>query len=107
MNGPTYPVMDLSRWRTLAKVGNAPTDVVLRKGSAHGEVNADGQYRTLSFTISTATADRDNDTIDVSGWDLRAYTKNPVVLWAHDYSSLPIGKAVVLTKDASRLRARA
>ncbi len=107
MNGPTYPVMDLSKWRNLAKVGNAPTDVVLRKGSAHGEVKADGQDRTMGFTISTNAIDRDMDTIDPAGWDLRAYTKNPVVLWAHDYSSLPIGKAVEVTKDASRLRARA
>jgi len=107
MNGPTYPVMDLSKWRNLAKVGNAPTEVVLRKGSAHGEVKADGQDRTLSFTISTASVDRDSDTINPAGWDLRAYTKNPVVLWAHDYSAFPIGKAVEVTKNASRLQARA
>jgi hypothetical protein len=24
------------------------------------------------------------DTIEQSGWDLNAYQRNPVVLWAHD-----------------------
>lgn len=60
--------------------------------------------RKMAFTISTAAVDRDGDTIDPKGWDLGAYKSNPVVLWAHDYSRPPLGKAVNLemTKDGLR-----
>jgi len=57
--------------------------------------------RKMSFRISTASVDRDGDTVDPNGWQLDNYMKNPVVLWAHDYSQLPVGKAtnIVSTKD--------
>lgn len=61
--------------------------------------------RKMSFTISTAAVDRDGDTIDPKGWDLRSYTKNPVVLWAHDYSSPPVGKAVNIKSTDHGLQA--
>jgi HK97 family phage prohead protease len=53
--------------------------------------------------ISTGIVDRDFDTINQAGWHLDAYQKNPVVLWAHDSFSLPIGKAVDLVADGARL----
>lgn len=60
--------------------------------------------RKMGFVISTAAVDRDGDTVDPKGWDLGSYTKNPVVLWAHDYSQPPVGKAVNIqaTKDGLR-----
>lgn len=61
--------------------------------------------RKMSFTISTAAVDRDGDTIDPKGWDLGSYTKNPVVLWAHDYSSPPVGKAVNIKSTEHGLQA--
>ena len=48
--------------------------------------------RILSFVGTTATRDRMGDEIAVSGWDLKHYKKNPVFLWAHNYSELPIGR---------------
>lgn len=51
------------------------------------------ETRTIRFTISTAGVDRDNDSIAAGGWDLRNYQKNPVVLWAHQYDQLPVGRA--------------
>ena len=59
----------------------------------------------MSFTISTAAVDRDGDTIDPKGWDLGSYAKNPVVLWAHDYSSPPVGKAVNIKSTEHGLQA--
>jgi HK97 family phage prohead protease len=50
--------------------------------------------RVRRFTISTGAADRDNDTISPAGWRLDNYRRNPVVLWAHDYTQLPLGKAI-------------
>jgi HK97 family phage prohead protease len=49
--------------------------------------------RQYEFTASTADMDRDGEVIDVSGWDLKNFKKNPVILFAHDYRTLPIGKA--------------
>lgn len=53
----------------------------------------DDDSRTLSFLVSTQDVDRHGDTIDPSGWELDNYVKNPVVLWAHDQSELPVAKA--------------
>lgn len=49
--------------------------------------------RQYEFTASTADIDRDGEVIDVSGWDLKNFKKNPVIMYAHDYRTLPIGKA--------------
>jgi HK97 family phage prohead protease len=59
--------------------------------------------RTLRFTISTGGVDRDLDKIDVRGWQLDNYARNPVVLWAHRSDEPPIGKAVDFGKDDHRL----
>lgn len=48
--------------------------------------------KTRVFCISTAAIDRDLDSINPKGWNLDAFRKNPICLFAHDYSSLPIGK---------------
>lgn len=59
----------------------------------------------MTFTASTAGVKRDGMDIDQDRWMLDNYRRNPVVLWAHDYSSLPIGKAdVTLADDALRAR---
>uniref|UniRef100_A0A6M3KS13 Putative prohead protease n=1 Tax=viral metagenome TaxID=1070528 RepID=A0A6M3KS13_9ZZZZ len=49
--------------------------------------------RQYEFTASTSTQDRDGEVIDAAGWDLKNFKKNPVIMYAHDYRSLPIGKA--------------
>jgi HK97 family phage prohead protease len=46
---------------------------------------------TFEVIISTADCDRQGEIIDQNGWDLTNYKNNPVVLWGHDYWSLPIG----------------
>lgn len=51
------------------------------------------ESRVLRFVGSTETPDRSDDVISVTGWDVASYLKNPVLLWAHDYTSPPIGKA--------------
>jgi HK97 family phage prohead protease len=49
--------------------------------------------RQYEFTASTADVDREGEAIDVTGWDLKNFKKNPVIMYGHDYRSLPIGKA--------------
>ena len=48
---------------------------------------------------STQDMDRQGDAVDQNLWDLTNYLNNPVVLWAHDYSSLPIGMATNIEKQ--------
>lgn len=51
------------------------------------------------MTVSTAGVDRDGDRILPEGMDCASYIKNPVLLWAHDYRSLPIGTVRSLTSN--------
>jgi HK97 family phage prohead protease len=60
---------------------------------------------TLGFTISTGAVDRDQDMIDVKGWDLAHFQRNPVVLWAHRADELPIGRVCDIGRDDRRLHA--
>lgn len=59
----------------------------------------------MSFTVSTARVDRDNDTIDPLGWDLAAFRQNPVVLWAHDHSQPPVARCTSIWATPHALKA--
>lgn len=61
------------------------------------EVGADS--RVLRFIGSTESPDRSQDVIEVGGWDVNNYIKNPVFLWAHQYDRPPVGKARSVTID--------
>ena len=63
----------------------------------------DPKDRTLEFVGSTADVDRYGDVIEVEGWDLKNYKKNPVFLWTHDYKQPPVGKAVKVGKTEKGL----
>lgn len=67
----------------------------------------DPESRSLLFSISSEAVDRMGDTIAVDGWKLDAYRKNPVVLWAHDSSSLPVAKSPRVWIEDKRLKAEA
>src|ERR1700689_442543 len=46
---------------------------------------------TFDVIISTEDTDRSGEIVKQSGWELNNYKNNPIVLWGHDYYSLPIG----------------
>jgi HK97 family phage prohead protease len=69
------------------------------------EVKAD-EAGKLSFVMSTSDTDRMGDTIAQDGWDLAAYAKNPVLLWAHRYDQLPVGKVGKALVEDGKLIAR-
>ena len=95
-------------FREAVKAGKAPADVMmLRKGFTCEVTKAEGDSRTLDFTISTPSTDRMGDKIMAGGWKLDAYRKNPVMLWAHDSSMLPVAKATNVRIDNGKLRATA
>src|SRR5947208_1044841 len=87
------PYTSLREWRALAVAGKTPTDVVLRKAYTCEKIAT--VYATLrqkQFVISTASVDREGDTVAPEGWVLQEYERNPVVLWAHDGEEPPIGQ---------------
>lgn len=54
-------------------------------------------------TFSTGAPDRMNDTVNPLGWHLDAFKRNPILLYAHDYQSEPIGKVLGIRADARGL----
>jgi uncharacterized protein len=93
--------------RDKIKAGEATLPEKLRKQFV-AEVKAEADNsRVLGFTISTAAVDRQYDSIAVDGWDFAAYRKNPVVLWAHDYTILPVARSLNEFVEGASVRARA
>lgn len=62
------------------------------------------QNRVIRFVTSTEVQDRDGDVIETSGWQVDNYMKNPVVLFGHDYSALPVGKTIHIELDTMNKR---
>ena len=59
----------------------------------------------IRFVASTEAMGRDGMTIKADAWQLDNYRKNPVVLWAHDYSQPPIGRADVTQEEGQLIAA--
>lgn len=49
------------------------------------------------------TIDRDGEIVDASGLDTKNFERNPVLLYAHDYRSDPIGKVLEIRKEGDRV----
>ena len=64
----------------------------------------DDEERTASFVASTKAMDADGDVVE-QVWRLERYRSNPVVLFAHDSRSLPIGRATSIEVVGGRLEA--
>ena len=57
------------------------------------------------FVASDETVDRYGDIVRVSGWDLKNYRRNPIVLFGHQHSN-PVGKAVKTWIEDKALKVR-
>jgi HK97 family phage prohead protease len=80
----------------IRKQFTAPAQMVKIEGS---------DARALRFTISTDAIDREQDVVAVAGWDIKNYQRNPVVLWGHDTSRLPIGRGFDVAVENGSLKA--
>ena len=82
---------------------------VLRKWGSNGPskagVDGDDTGQIMAFVISTDDVDRHGDEVMAEGWRLEAYRRNPVFLWAHDYSRPVIGRAAHVWPEPHRLLA--
>ena len=59
--------------------------------------------RTRRFCFSDGSQDRMGDKIAVKGWELSEFRSSPVCLYAHDSSTLPVGKVVNIFVSGDRL----
>jgi hypothetical protein len=100
--------MKIDKFRQALKDGAAPADVKLRKQFA-ATVKADGEGddAPILFTITTSAPDRMGDVVEPKGGRVDNYTKNPVVLWAHDASQPPVAKSVEIIPVENGWQSRA
>lgn len=99
-NNPSIEIVSDLKFKDALKAGDPPTGLGLRKGWTCDEVRTiDTEKRIIDFIISTDAVDRMFDTVAVDGWELTAFKKNPVVLFAHDHAQPPIAKAKSVKVD--------
>lgn len=69
----------------------------------------DDHDRSFWITASTEEKDRDGDIIMASGWKLKNFRKNPVILYGHIYGgkdSLPVANATEIKIEDNKLKAK-
>ncbi len=60
----------------------------------------------LLAVASTAVEDRHGEVVEVSGWDLKNFKKNPILLWGHEHSIPAIGTAKNIRIEGEGKKAR-
>jgi HK97 family phage prohead protease len=99
-------IVSATRFKTINRGRNVTRAAVgVRKQIIAPAGQVGGDLRALRFTISTESVDREQDRIALAGWDLVNFKRNPVVLWGHDASRLPIGRALDLRIEDGGLKA--
>lgn len=81
------------------------TEVCRKQFTGHEMTIADGERASIGY-ITTKSVDRDGDILLPQGAKLDAYQANPVVLWAHNSSLPPIGKAIELSVDEYGIKSK-
>lgn len=64
---------------------------------------ADGSFIAVA---STNSVDRHGEVVDNNGWDLKAFKKNPVILWGHDHNEPAIGVSTKTWVDGTGKKAK-
>lgn len=104
---PNRVLLEAQTFKELALQGATPENAIVRKGFLPEIKGINYDERTVDFIISTGAVDRDNDVVDPNGWDLTDYKKNPVVLFGHDYRSLPVGRGLNTRLENGKLKSTA
>lgn len=65
--------------------------------------SVDPEKKVVKALVSTFDWDRTNERFAPGAWDLTNFKKNPVVLWGHDNTKPPIGKAVAIEETEAGL----
>lgn len=73
------------------------------KGSGNTVVDEKNRM-VLGIVGSTGVIDRYGESVNPMGWKLENYMKDPVILYGHDYSSFPVGKALKVYIEDNKLK---
>jgi hypothetical protein len=105
-SNPDSIFLPCEAWKSKMSKGEDVSGVGMFKTFVPDEIKVfdgeDGLPRAR-FDISTEVRDRDADTLASKGWVLDNYKKNPVVLFAHDSRSLPIGQSIEVGASKGKL----
>lgn len=66
------------------------------------DIKEAGEAGTFEVVASTESVDRQGEIVMQDGIDINNYMLNPVILFGHDYWSLPIGKAIEIVRQAGK-----
>lgn len=97
--------LSYAAWRKAADAGEHPAtgkcqDVIFKQFNVDVQTLAE---RRVKFTITTSAPDRERDVVSANGVDTTNFEKNPVVLFAHDYRSLPVGRCIQLQREGEKI----
>ena len=83
----------------------ASSDAFQKAIAATKAASAD-ECGTFEIIITTEAVDRAGEIVKADGLDISDYMKNPIGLWAHDYSGLPVAITDSLEKVANGWKAK-
>jgi HK97 family phage prohead protease len=86
----------------LTKIAPFSVAAIARKAAEGCPPDEDRPRNRTTFIASTDVVDRVGDIVE-QDWQLEEFKTNPVVLWAHDSSSAPVGKVVDISAAGGSL----
>lgn len=75
----------------------------LRKAFPTQSRASDVEAGIYQVIVSTETPDRNEDVVMASGGKFDSFMANPVVLFAHDYTQLPVARALDISAEPGRV----
>jgi HK97 family phage prohead protease len=102
---PELILLERHDWVTKVRDDRTYDRAPLRKGFVCDKAirSLDAENRTFEIIISSGILDRDRDTLNPRGWDLKSYKENPVVHWAHDHRIPAIARSTKTFRDGDFL----
>jgi HK97 family phage prohead protease len=85
-------------------LGPAPGDFIIRSPVTAAAQPAAGDDRRIPFVVATGNTNRNGWQLNSQGWEFANYLNNPVMLWAHDDTKLPVAKAEKVWVDGDALK---
>lgn len=104
---PSISAQAYAEWKQAKDAGQDPAAPVIHKQFIAAIKAAEDGSRCITFTITTQAPDRERDVVHSDGVVLDNYLKNPVVLFAHDYRSLPVARCISLERSEGKISATA
>lgn len=85
------------------KAAKALRDAIEKSAPKKKTFVGEGEFEVVA---TTEGVDRDGEVIKVSAWDFTNFQKSPVLLWGHDYGSLPIGAVTDIRVEGTSVIAK-